>query len=100
MVEAGHLPPSGPGLAEKGSILLSEVPSKYGSELRFEVPGGDEESSLKTAETITCLSSPSELGIVHLPSPFRMLEQYPGTYNPDLFSGPRWLEGLTDQILD
>lgn len=89
MVEAGQLTRSGPGLAEKGSTLLSEVPSEYGSEVRFEVPGGEEESSLKTAETITCLSSPSELGVVHLPSPFRMLEQYPGTRHPDLFSGPR-----------
>lgn len=100
MVEAGHLTPSGPGLAEKGSILLSEAPSEYGTEVRFGVPGGEEESSLKTVETITCLSSLSELGIVYLPSPFRMLEQYPGTCHPDLFSGPRWLKGLTIRILD
>lgn len=37
---------------------------------------------LEAAETITCPSSSQELGILLLPSPFRMLGQYLGIWSP------------------
>lgn len=63
---------------------------------RCEVPGGEEDRSLRTAETTACPSSPPELGLLHLPSPFRMLEQYPGICHLYLFSWSKML-GRSDR---
>lgn len=47
---------------------------------RCEVPNGEEEETqrrLETAETVTHLSLPPELGVLHLLSSFKMLGQCP-----------------------
>lgn len=44
---------------------------------RCEVPNGEEEGRLETAETVTHLSLPPELGVLHLLSSFKMLGQCP-----------------------